>query len=118
LKARGLAVLGVDFDPENVRAMRRKGIPMRFGDAEDLDFPESLPLSSVRWVVSTLPQPDVNLTLLRALNNQGYTGKVAVTAHNEPEGNLLDHAGADKVLYPFIDAADFAAEVIAGEHNQ
>lgn len=118
LKKRGLAILGVDFDPENVRVMRRKGIPMRFGDAEDLDFPETLPLSNVRWVVSTLPQPEVNLTLLRALENVGYIGKVAVTAHNEPEGKILDHAGADRVLYPFIDAADFAAEIIAGEQNQ
>jgi len=117
LKERGLAVLGVDFDPENVRTMRRKGIPMRFGDAEDLDFPGSLPLANVRWVVSTLPQPDVNLTLMRALDNQGYTGKVAVTAHNEPEGHILGKAGAHHVLYPFMDAAEFAAEVIAGEKN-
>lgn len=115
LQERGLAVLGVDFDPENVRAMRRKGIPMRFGDAEDLDFPESLPLENVRWVISTLPHPDVNLTLMRALANQDYTGKVAVTAHNEPEGKMLEKAGAHHVLYPFMDAAEFAAEVIAGE---
>ena len=117
LQERGLAVLGVDFDPENVRAMRRKGIPMRFGDAEDLDFPESLPLENVRWVISTLPHPDVNLTLMRALANQDYTGKVAVTAHNEPEGKMLEKAGAHHVLYPFMDAAEFAAEVIAGENK-
>lgn len=117
LQERGLDVLGVDFDPENVRAMRRKGIPMRFGDAEDLDFPESLPLENVRWVISTLPQPDVNLTLMRALANQDYTGKVAVTAHNEPEGHMLEKAGAHRVLYPFMDAAEFAAEVIAGENK-
>ena len=117
LQERGLAVLGVDFDPENVRAMRRKGIPMRFGDAEDLDFPESLPLENVRWVISTLPHPDVNLTLMRALANQDYTGKVAVTAHNEPEGHMLEKAGAHHVLYPFMDAAEFAAEVIAGENK-
>jgi len=88
---------------------------MRFGDAEDLDFPESLPLENVRWVISTLPHPDVNLTLMRALANQDYTGKVAVTAHNEPEGKMLEKAGAHHVLYPFMDAAEFAAEVIAGE---
>jgi Kef-type K+ transport system membrane component KefB len=118
LKERGLAVLGVDFDPENVRTMRHKGIPMRFGDAEDLDFPESLPLANVRWVISSLPQPDVNLTLMRALANLGYTGKVAATAHNESGGHILLKAGAHRVLYPFTDAADFAAEMIAGEESK
>jgi hypothetical protein len=45
----------VDFDPEAVRDWHRRGLPARFGDAEDPDFLESLPLPHTRWVVSTLP---------------------------------------------------------------
>lgn len=115
LQNQGYAVLGVDFDPEVVRALRHHGVPVRYGDAEDMDFPESLPLSGARWVVSTLPQRELNLTLLRALDNHGYGGKMAVTAHDDTDAHALRRAGADMVLNPFTNAADFAAlELAAG----
>ncbi len=114
LQDKGIAVLGVDFDPEVVRNLRHHGMAVRFGDAEDMDFPESLPLSGASWVVSTLPQLKLNLTLLHALSGQGYGGKVAVTAHDENDAHLLRKAGADLVLDPFSNAADFAVLELAG----
>jgi len=118
LRDKNIAVLGVDFDPEMVRVFRRHGIPVRFGDAEDLDFPETLPLAGARWVVSTLPQRELNLTLLRALANHGYAGGIAVTAHGETDGRLLQNAGAHLILYPFMNAADFAALELAARIAQ
>ena len=118
LRDKNIAVLGVDFDPEMVRVFRRHGIPVRFGDAEDLDFPETLPLAGARWVVSTLPQRELNLTLLRALANHGYAGGIAVTAHGETDGHLLQSAGAHLILYPFMNAADFAALELAARIAQ
>ena len=44
LAAGRMPVLGVDFDPEAVRALRRARLPVRFGDGEDPSFLESLPL--------------------------------------------------------------------------
>ena len=109
----GYAVLGVDFDPEVARTLRHRGIAVRYGDAEDLDFPESLPLAEANWVVSTLPQLQLNLTLLHALSQHHFSGKVAVTAHNENDAGQLRRAGADVVLDPFSNAADFAALALA-----
>lgn len=115
LKEQNLRVLGVDFDPEVVKNSRRHEMDVRFGDAEDPTFPETLPLAHARWVVSTVPQPELNLALLGALRHHGYTGRVALTAHNDHDARRLAHAGADKVLFPFDDAADFAAGVIEKE---
>jgi hypothetical protein len=112
-------VLGVDFDPETVAHCRQRGIPIRFGDAEDPTFPETLPLAGTRWVVSTLPQLDVNLGLLDALRRHGYRGRVAMTAHAPADILRLEHAGVDRVLQPFDDAAEFAARAIGNEiHTQ
>jgi Kef-type K+ transport system membrane component KefB len=115
LHDRGYAVLGVDFDPEVVRTLRHRGIPVRYGDAEDMDFPESLPLSGTSWVVCTLPQLQLSQTLLHALSEHGYSGKVAVTVHNEHDAHQMHKTGADLVLAPFSNAADFAMnELTAG----
>ncbi|GIK25729.1 MAG: sodium:proton exchanger [Rhodocyclales bacterium] len=112
-------ILGVDFDPEAVAHCRQRGIPIRFGDAEDPTFPETLPLDGARWVVSTLPQLDVNLGLLDALRRHGYRGRVAMTAHAPADILRLEHAGVDRVLQPFDDAAEFAARAIGNEiHTQ
>lgn len=88
---------------------------IRFGDAEDPAFPETLPLSGARWVVSTLPEISANLGLLDALRRHGYSGRIAMTAHTAQDTRRLEHAGVDRVLQPFDDAADFAARVIGSE---
>ncbi len=115
LAERGLRVLGVDFNPEVVRAARHAGMKVHFGDAEDQEFPEHLPLASARFVVSTLPESAVNLRLLHALRSHGFTGRVAVTVHGEADANRLHRAGASRILWPYRDAAEFAAELIDGE---
>jgi Kef-type K+ transport system membrane component KefB len=114
LHDKGYAVLGVDFDPEVVRTLRHHGIAVRYGDAEDLDFPESLPLSGAGWVISTLPQLQLNLTLLHALSQHYFEGRVAVTAHHENDAQALRRAGAHVVLDPFSNAADFAVLELTG----
>jgi Trk K+ transport system NAD-binding subunit len=91
---------------------RRQGFAVRFGDAEDPHAGETLPLADARWVVSTLPQTDVNLALLEGLKRQGYAGTVAMVAHAEEDLHALRHAGATRVLMPFRDAADHAADTI------
>lgn len=113
LHGRGVPATGFDFDPEVVRSLRARGIDARFGDAEDLHLLETLPLARVRWIVSTLPQPEINAALLQTLGAIGYGGTSAVTVHRDEDAATLAAAGANHVLHPYRDAADYAAQVIA-----
>jgi len=106
----GFNVLGVEFDPELVQDLRARGIAVRFGDAQDPDFIDSLPLEGVPWVVSTLPDLASNQALLHALQQRHYAGDIAVVARDELQGIALKQAGVPTVLYPFRDAVDFAVE--------
>jgi len=112
LRQRGMKVLGVDLNPRVVSEWNRQGFPAIFGDAEDPEFPSRLPLNQVHWIVSTIPQRDVNLTLLDALHHYGYAGQKAVTAHHPRDAEILRESGADLILFPFIDAAKEAAEML------
>jgi len=115
LHAQGIATLGVDFDPEALRHARQHGLPVCFGDAEDAELPATLPLESARWVVSTLPDADVNRALISALRAQGHRGRVAVAAHDKDDARMLKKAGASLVFHPYSDAADYAAEILQNE---
>ncbi len=110
LQARGWRVLGIDFDPEAVQEAERRGWPARYGDAEDPELIRSLPVGGCRWVVCTSPLAETNLTLLDALRQQGYRGRVALTARMPSDADRLTRAGADLILCPCFDAADRAVE--------
>jgi Kef-type K+ transport system membrane component KefB len=109
LRASGIQVLGVDADPENVRDLQRQGLPVCFGDAEDAEFVANLPLSGLRWVVTTLPQWSDNRALLDALAAAGYAGPMAGAVRDAQHARALHAAGLTLVFNPFADAADHAA---------
>jgi len=112
LKEAELKVLGVEFDPEVARALRRQGLPVRYGDGIASDFLESLPLKDTRWVVSTLPDVAANRDLLRSLRELHFTGEVAVVAREEFDGAALKKLGAPTILYPMRNAVDYVVEAL------
>lgn len=115
LRHADIEVLGVDFDPETIRTLSRHHLPVRFGDGEDPEFLESLPLRHAIWVVTTFPQWESNRAFLNALGQAGFQGRVAGVVRDELHGAALNAAGVDRVLNPFSDAADFAARSFAAE---
>ncbi len=113
LRQKGINVLGVDFDPEAVRAQQHQGYDVRFGDGEAPDYIESLPLAGVPWVISTVPGLPSNHALLNALAEYHYRGQIAVVARDDAEAGSLRTLPGIEVILPFNQAADFAALDIA-----
>ena len=109
LTQQGIRVVGVDFDPEVVRIQQLAGMDVRFGDGEAPDFVESLPLADVPWIVSTLPDYPSNLALLHALDLHRYGGHIALVARDDDDGKRFQAFARVEILYPFNQAADFAA---------
>jgi Kef-type K+ transport system membrane component KefB len=104
LTAAGESVLAVDFDPRHHRAPPG-GPPVVYGDAEDPELPEQLPLERTRWVVSTLRDNHANRALATSLAHHGFAGRLAVSADHDHEVEELGATGADLVVRPFHAAA-------------
>ena len=124
LKARGLRVLGIDFNPAAVRRWREEGFEALYGDATDPEFIASLPLSGVGWAVSAVPEHETGVmqnhsraALIHTLRGHGFQGKIAVTSHREDDWERLRSAGADLILQPFQDAADQASDLLTGQRH-
>ena len=113
LRSAGVEAIGVDFDPEAVRALQDRQLPVQFGDGEDPDFLETLPLQSVRWVVTTFPQWESNRALLHALKTAHFEGEIVAAVRDTALGRSLADAGVHHILNPFDDAADHAAGQLA-----
>jgi Trk K+ transport system NAD-binding subunit len=112
LAAEGWSVLGVDFDPDALDRQRALGVRVAYGDVEDPDLPEVLPLARCAWVVSSLRHADMNLGLVRALRTHGFEGRIAVAADREGDAVALRGGGADVVLLPLRDAAHDAIRAL------
>jgi Kef-type K+ transport system membrane component KefB len=122
LATNGHQVLVVDWDPHTdveiddpTLAAR---VTKRFGDADDPEFPASLPIDSARWIVSTIPRVDTNKVLANSLRRWGATAQLAVTAHTAIDEQRLEpeiaDGSIDLVLRPFDAAAGAAlAEFMA-----
>jgi Kef-type K+ transport system membrane component KefB len=119
----GYSVLVVDWDPYGRVTLDNPDlgnkITLIYGDADDPEFPATLPIENVKWIISTIARADVNLTLARSLRRWGAQGTIAVTAlsvadHRRLEG-AADEGCIDIILQPFDDAADDAIAIIMGQ---
>jgi len=113
LHQRDIRVLGVDFDPAAVDALQAVGIDACYGDGEDPELAERLPLSHARKVISTVPDPMANRALIDSLNHAGFSGRVMLTAHHPGDIRALADLPDHELLLPFRDAAERTAERVA-----
>jgi len=112
LRTHNYRVYGIDFNPDLVRKGDHAGHPIHYGDAEDPEFIATLPLTQVKWVISTADDPHVSVALIHSLRNQNFQGQIVVTTHHQIIADRLKQAGADLVLIPYIDAGKGAAAQI------
>ncbi len=98
--------LGVDFDPELVKEWQNHENPIIYGDIEDPEILDRIPLLSAQCIVCTIPNREYSLQLTKKLRSHNFKGKVLVTATNEKDYAALSGGAADFVLRPY----DMAAE--------
>ncbi|WP_369742475.1 cation:proton antiporter [Pseudidiomarina sp. PP-1MA] len=111
----GIDVIAVDFDPEVTRSVKHPNITMRYGDAADQEFIDSLPLKTTHAVVCTIPDIETQLMLIDALKQHHFTGKIVIAAHQPGTRRELEQAGVSEIFVPLHDAAEHAAEKMLTE---
>lgn len=95
-----ISYLAVDFDPKVIKASRRKGSNIIYGDLEDPEILEHIPVQKARYLIITVPDREPAIQLIRSLKRNGYLGKIFQIALSEKDAKMFRHCGADEVLIP------------------
>lgn len=92
--------LVIDFNPETINFLVKQGIDCRYGDAEDLELLEELPLKTAKMVVSTIPELETNVLIINTIKQKNKNTVIIVVAHQIEEAIKLYEAGASYVIIP------------------
>ncbi|MFN8015452.1 MAG: cation:proton antiporter [Acidimicrobiia bacterium] len=109
---RNMKVLVVDFDPAIAKKITSRNLHISFGDAEDLDLVQNLPLHSTRWIICTISDPNTNIALASELKALKYKGHLVLSARNRYDAKRVKKAESSLVVQPYDIAAKKAAEEI------
>ncbi len=114
-------VLVVDFNPETLKALAKRGVAGRFGDLSSMDTLHHVHLHQARTILSTIPDMMLkgvdNLGLVRTCRSLAPEARIVATADTEAQADKLREAGCHEVLLPYqLQAAHLAALLEQGHH--
>jgi len=108
----------VDFNPEIIKSLANKGISCTYGDARNIEFINRLPIENAELILSTVPEKEENLLLLKTIKARNKHAFVAVVSEKIHDALELYEAGADYVIMPFITGAEHSIEIIKNLNKQ
>lgn len=100
LEAMKVPFLVVDHDPEVIAVLNAADIPHVFGTANDIALLESLPLQTVKTVISTIPDTDEALPLVTYVRDNNSKATILSVANHQSDAAALYEAGATYVVVP------------------
>jgi Kef-type K+ transport system membrane component KefB len=95
-------VIVIDYNPEIIKSLIKKKIPCIYGDLMNDEVLEKVNLKSAEMIISTTPDLDDNLFLIRKTKKANKDAIIFVVANRISEAKLLYSAGADYVIMPQV----------------
>ena len=96
----GKRYIVIDYDPEVVDDLERRGIPYIYGDATDLEMLNEINFDRVKLVVSVMTDHQSNLFLLQQLEKRNPSAVVVCHADSVQDAIELYGLGASFVIMP------------------
>ena len=103
----------IDYDPEVIESLERKGIPRIFGDATDIELLQEANIENSRLIVSTLSDHTTNLFLLDWLTKNNPNSVFICSTDNFTRAVELYKNGASYVLLPYYISSEKISSFIS-----
>jgi len=102
----------IDYNPEMINQLEKNDIPFKYGDAEDIEFLQELQMEKVKMCISTIPNFNANVMLVKMLKKDNPKAILIVRAREIHEAKKLYELGATYVLMPHYLGAKYATAMI------
>ena len=116
LEEKKISYAVVDYNPHTITKLKKMNIPAYFGDAADVEFLESLPLSKAKAIILTIPAADDQLTLISHVRQMAAKPKIIANLYHYARAEELYAAGANFVMLPHLLGGQWLADFIC--HKQ
>jgi Kef-type K+ transport system membrane component KefB/voltage-gated potassium channel Kch len=97
----------VDLNPDVIKQLISQKIPCIYGDIGDLEIIKRLKLENVELVISTIPEHQDSLLLIKKVREVNPDATIIVTSYTAEDALELYKQGADYVIVPHF---------LGGEH--
>jgi len=102
----------IDYDPEIIKRLSSEGVSCIYGDISNIDFLDDLNFRKAKLIVSTIPDKETNIVLLRHIRRVNKQAIVLVTAHEINDTLELYNHGADYVMLSHFLGGDYMSKII------
>jgi Kef-type K+ transport system membrane component KefB/voltage-gated potassium channel Kch len=103
----------IDYDPEVIDIIEQRKINYLYGDATDVELLEEAGVQTAKLIVSTIPDFQVNIFLLKFLKASIRAAIVIMHTDDPYEAAKLYEAGASYVILPHYIGSEKVSEFIA-----
>ncbi|MCF6273706.1 MAG: monovalent cation:proton antiporter-2 (CPA2) family protein [Rhodobacteraceae bacterium] len=108
LSEAGISYVALDLDQNRVAACRAKGMPVFYGDANQIEVLKAAGADQASTAVITLDIPEAASHVVRALRKNGSELPIYVRARDRRHMAILEQAGASVVV---SEAAEFSLQL-------
>jgi voltage-gated potassium channel Kch len=109
-------LLIIDFDPDIMGEMKRKGYAVLFGDIADEEIADKSNFDSAKLVICTSPDFEDNMRILSRIKSiKKNKPKIIVRAEDENNARDFYKEGADYVIIPHLTSGQYIGKLIAGD---
>ncbi len=105
-------ILVVDYDPEIITDLAKKGCECRYGDANDTELLNELNFSRAKMIISTIPDIETDLLLIKKVRNVNKKAIIIVVSHQIEGALKLYESGATYVVMPYFLGGEYASTLI------
>lgn len=112
LQEQNVKCLVVDYNPDIIRNLMRRGIPCLYGDVTDDDMLQQLKKYQPHIVISTLHLLEDNLAVIQTFRKAKKKPTIYATAKTVPEALSLYERGADYVIVPHLLGGEHIAHIL------
>ncbi len=112
IKEMGKKFLVIDFNPQTITELAKKGYECKYGDANDIEMLNTLSFSDTRMVISTIPDMDTNMMLMKKVRDSNKKTVVILVCHRIEDALELYEKGATYVIMPYFLGGEYASDLL------